>query len=126
MLPGIELHHEALDGRGYPYALHGDQIPMLARIIAVADTFDAVTTNRPYQTAHDPLDALRIINSLVNKRLDPDCVAAMNAVFERGEIRIQRIPKAQAAAASAAAPSAPPPSKPIASDKPSPTDQAPV
>jgi HD-GYP domain-containing protein (c-di-GMP phosphodiesterase class II) len=126
MLPGIELHHEALDGRGYPYALHGDQIPMLARIIAVADTFDAVTTNRPYQTAHDPLDALRIINSLVNKRLDPDCVAAMNAVFERGEIRIQRIPKAQAAAASAAAPTAPPPSKPIASDKPSPTDQAPV
>jgi HD-GYP domain-containing protein (c-di-GMP phosphodiesterase class II) len=126
MLPGIELHHEALDGRGYPYALHGDQIPMLARIIAVADTFDAVTTNRPYQTAHDPLDALRIINSLVNKRLDPDCVAAMNAVFERGEIRIQRIPKAQAAAASAAPPTAPPPSKPIASDKPSPTDEAPV
>ena len=103
MLPGIELHHEALDGRGYPYGLSGDQIPMLARIIAVADTFDAVTTNRPYQTAHDPLDALRIINSLVNKRLDPDCVAALNAVFERGEIRIQRILKTQAAAAGATA-----------------------
>jgi HD-GYP domain-containing protein (c-di-GMP phosphodiesterase class II) len=103
MLPGIELHHEALDGRGYPYGLSGDQIPMLARIIAVADTFDAVTTNRPYQTAHDPLDALRIINSLVNKRLDPNCVAALNAVFERGEIRIQRIPKTQAAAAAAGA-----------------------
>jgi len=109
MLPGIELHHEALDGRGYPYGLSGDQIPMLARIIAVADTFDAVTTNRPYQTAHDPLDALRIINSLVNKRLDPDCVAALNAVFERGEIRIQRILKTQAAAAGAtAAPAAQP------------------
>jgi HD-GYP domain-containing protein (c-di-GMP phosphodiesterase class II) len=109
MLPGIELHHEALDGRGYPYGLSGDQIPMLARIIAVADTFDAVTTNRPYQTAHDPLDALRIINSLVNKRLDPDCVAALNAVFGRGEIRIQRILKTQAAAAGAtAAPAAQP------------------
>src|SRR5690349_1477388 len=109
MLPGIELHHEALDGRGYPYGLSGDQIPMLARIIAVADTFDAVTTNRPYQTAHDPLDALRIINSLVNKRLDPDCVVALNAVFERGEIRIQRILKTQAAAAGAtAAPAAQP------------------
>lgn len=109
MLPGIELHHEALDGRGYPYGLTGDQIPMLARIIAVADTFDAVTTNRPYQTAHDPLDALRIINSLINKRLDPDCVAALNAVFERGEIRIQRILKTQAAAAGAtAAPAAQP------------------
>src|SRR5436309_9754583 len=73
MLPGIELHHESLDGRGYPYGLKDEQIPRLARIIAVADTFDALTTNRPYQQAHDPLDALRIINSLVNKRLDPDC-----------------------------------------------------
>ena len=99
MLPGIELHHEALDGRGYPYGLQGEQIPMLARIIAVADTFDAVTTNRPYQMAHDALDALGIINSLINKRLDPDCVAALNTVFERGEIRVQRVPKAQAAVA---------------------------
>jgi HD-GYP domain-containing protein (c-di-GMP phosphodiesterase class II) len=100
MLPGIELHHEALDGRGYPYALKGDQVPMLARIIAVADTFDAVTTNRPYQTAHDPLDALRIINSLINKRLDPQCVAALNAIFDRGDIRIQRVVQAAAAGAS--------------------------
>lgn len=103
MLPGIELHHEALDGRGYPYGLQGEQIPMLARIIAVADTFDAVTTNRPYQMAHDALDALRIINSLINKRLDPECVAALNTVFERGEIRVQRVPKTQAAAATNAA-----------------------
>jgi HD-GYP domain-containing protein (c-di-GMP phosphodiesterase class II) len=102
MLPGIELHHEALDGRGYPYGLKGDQVPMLARIIAVADTFDAVTTNRPYQTAHDPLDALRIINSLVGKRLDPQCVAALNTVFGRGDIRIQKVMQAAAAEASAA------------------------
>src|SRR5437588_6374533 len=71
MLPGIELHHEALDGRGYPYGLTDDQIPMLARVIAVADTFDAVTTNRPYQVAHDPNEALKIIHSLAGKRLDP-------------------------------------------------------
>jgi len=109
MLPGIELHHEALDGRGYPYGLTDDQIPMLARVIAVADTFDAVTTNRPYQVAHDPNEALKIIHSLAGKRLDPQCVAALTAVFERGEIRIQRVPKAQAAmAASAAAPQAAP------------------
>ncbi|MGA7335179.1 MAG: HD domain-containing phosphohydrolase, partial [Candidatus Sulfotelmatobacter sp.] len=57
MLPGIELHHEALDGRGYPYGLQGDQIPLLARVIAVADTFDALTTNRPYQHAHTPEEA---------------------------------------------------------------------
>ncbi|MGC2450903.1 MAG: HD domain-containing phosphohydrolase [Candidatus Sulfotelmatobacter sp.] len=90
MLPGIELHHEALDGRGYPYGLKGDQIPLLARVIAVADTFDALTTNRPYQQAHTPDQALQIIQNLAGKRLDPACVAALLAVYERGEIRIQR------------------------------------
>jgi HD-GYP domain-containing protein (c-di-GMP phosphodiesterase class II) len=102
MLPGIELHHESLDGRGYPYGLKGDQIPLLARVIAVADTFDAVTTNRPYQMAHDPMEALRIIKSLVDKRLDGQCVTALTAVFERGDIRIQRMAKAPAATAAAA------------------------
>jgi HD-GYP domain-containing protein (c-di-GMP phosphodiesterase class II) len=91
MLPGIELHHEALDGRGYPYGLKGEQIPLLARVIAVADTFDALTTNRPYQTAHTPDDALRIIQDLAGKRLDPVPVAALMAVYGRGEIRIQRV-----------------------------------
>jgi HD-GYP domain-containing protein (c-di-GMP phosphodiesterase class II) len=90
MLPGIELHHEALDGRGYPYGLQGDQIPLLARVIAVADTFDALTTNRPYQTAHTPDQALQIIQNLAGKRLDPDAVKALLAVYARGEIRIQR------------------------------------
>ena len=114
MLPGIELHHEALDGRGYPYGLQGDQIPLLARVIAVADTFDALTTNRPYQKAHTPDQALQIIKNLAGKRLDPACVAALLAVYERGDIKIQRFtikrpvlaPQAQpvAAVAVAAAP----------------------
>ncbi len=90
MLPGIELHHEALDGRGYPYGLKGDQIPLLARVIAVADTFDALTTNRPYQHAYPPEEALKIINDLAGKRLDPEAVKALMAVYGRGEIRIQR------------------------------------
>jgi HD-GYP domain-containing protein (c-di-GMP phosphodiesterase class II) len=90
MLPGIELHHEALDGRGYPYGLQGDQIPLLARVIAVGDTFDALTTNRPYQQAHTPEQALQIIKNLAGKRLDPDAVAALLAVYARGEIKIQR------------------------------------
>ena len=90
MLPGIELHHEALDGRGYPYGLQGDQIPLLARVIAVGDTFDALTTNRPYQQAHTPDQALQIIQNLAGKRLDPVAVAALLAVYARGEIRIQR------------------------------------
>jgi HD-GYP domain-containing protein (c-di-GMP phosphodiesterase class II) len=91
MLPGIELHHEALNGRGYPYGLKSDEIPLLARVIAVADTFDALTTNRPYQQAHDPADALRIIQNLSGQRLDPKAVNALLAVFQRGEIRIQKL-----------------------------------
>ena len=90
MIPGIELHHESLDGRGYPHGLKGDEIPLLPRIIAVADTFDALTTNRPYQQAHEVNDALRIIHSLSGKRLDPVAVFALDAVYHRGEIRIQR------------------------------------
>jgi HD-GYP domain-containing protein (c-di-GMP phosphodiesterase class II) len=90
MIPGIELHHESLDGRGYPHGLKEDEIPLLPRIIAVADTFDALTTNRPYQQAHEVNEALKIIHSLAGKRLDPVPVFALNAVYQRGEIRIQR------------------------------------
>jgi putative nucleotidyltransferase with HDIG domain len=85
MIPGIELHHESLDGRGYPYALQGTQIPMSARIIMVADTFDAMTTNRPYQSAMDPEYVVRIINSLTKTKFDPRVVGALTAAFQRGE-----------------------------------------
>ena len=103
MIPGIELHHESLDGRGYPHGLKGDDIPVLPRIIAVADTFDALTTNRPYQQAHDTDDALRIIRSVSGKRLDPTAVAALEALYKRGEIRPPRaVPMAAAKAAVAA------------------------
>lgn len=104
MLPGIELHHEALDGRGYPYGLQGEQIPLLARVIAVADTFDALTTNRPYQHAHTPEEALKIIQNLAGKRLDPVAVASLMAVYGRGEIRIQRIAIRRPAATAPAEP----------------------
>ena len=117
MLPGIELHHEALDGRGYPYGLKGDQIPLLARVIAVADTFDALTTNRPYQHAYPPEEALKIINDLAGKRLDPETVKALVAVYARGEIRIQRsiaIRRPVASDASANAPPSAPPAPPAA------------
>lgn len=114
MLPGIELHHESLDGRGYPYGLKGDQLPQLPRIIMVADTFDAMTTNRPYQAAMDPEYVVRIINSLANTKFDPRVVAAITSVFERGGLRLHRagiVTEAQTAetAAAAAAPAAAPP-----------------
>src|ERR1039457_934146 len=92
MLPGIELHHEALNGRGYPYGLKGDEIPLLARVIAVADTFDALTTNRRYQKAFDTTETIRIIQNLSGQRLDPKAVVAMLAIFQRGDIRLPKQP----------------------------------
>ena len=132
MLPGIELHHEALDGRGYPYGLKGDQIPLLARVIAVGDTFDALTTNRPYQKAHTPEQALQIIQNLAGKRLDPEAVAALMAVYARGEIKIQRFtiqrpiaPPATTAQASTPAPAAPTAQPPAPMTAPAPVAVAP-
>jgi HD-GYP domain-containing protein (c-di-GMP phosphodiesterase class II) len=88
MLPGIELHHERMDGGGYPYGLAGDQIPMMARIIAVADTLDAITTNRPYQSAMDLDFALERIRSLAVSKFDPDVVNALISAVEGGHLRL--------------------------------------
>lgn len=90
MIPGIELHHESLDGRGYPHGLKGDEIPLTPRIIMVADCFDAMTTNRPYQAAMDPEYVIRIITSLTNTKFDPRIVAALTAIFQRGDLRVRR------------------------------------
>ncbi|HZR28580.1 MAG TPA: HD domain-containing phosphohydrolase [Terriglobales bacterium] len=90
MIPGIEGHHESLDGRGYPHGLKGDQLTLMPRIIMVGDTFDAMTTNRPYQAAMDPEYVIRIINSLATAKFDPRVVAALTAVFERGVLRLHR------------------------------------
>lgn len=88
MIPGIELHHERMDGKGYPYGLSGDQIPIMARIIAVADTFDAITTNRPYQSAMDLDYAVERIRSLVISRFDPKVVGAFESAVHSGKIRL--------------------------------------
>ncbi len=120
MLPGIELHHESLDGRGYPYGLKGEQIPLLARVIAVADTFDALTTNRPYQRAYEPQEALKIIHGLAGKRLDPQAVAALTGLYQRGEIKVRRLVRAQAAPPPPAAPAVPDTSAPASPPPPEP------
>jgi len=88
VLPGIELHHERMDGAGYPYGLHGDQIPMMARIIAVADTLDAITTNRPYQSAMDIEFAINRIRSLAVTKFDAQVVAALEAAVQSGQLRL--------------------------------------
>ncbi len=88
MLPGIELHHEHVDGRGYPYGLAGDQIPLMARIIAVADTLDAMTTNRPYQSAMELEFATEQIRRLGGSKFDPVVVGALDASIESGKLRL--------------------------------------
>lgn len=84
-----ELHHEALDGSGYPYGHKGNNIPIEARIIAVADIFDALTSRRPYKQAWGNDEAFTMLKQLSGPKLDPDCVTAL--IESREEIEsIQR------------------------------------
>lgn len=85
-VPGMYYHHECLDGRGYPIGLKGDQIPLMARIISVADTFDAMTTNRPYQRAMTTEVAVQKIWSFAGTRYDPNVVAALESALKAGKL----------------------------------------
>jgi len=87
MVPAIRSHHEAWNGRGYPDGLKGEQIPLFARIVAVSDTFDAITTNRPYQQAYSLQFAVETITRLTGSRFDAKIVTAFLRAFEAGEIR---------------------------------------
>lgn len=104
MIPAIRWHHECWNGRGYPDGLKGEQIPLFARIVAVADTFDAVTTNRPYQQAYDLNFAVETIKKLTGSRFDAKIVTAFLRAFDAGEIRAgaPRQPRPEAAAVAAA------------------------
>jgi HD-GYP domain-containing protein (c-di-GMP phosphodiesterase class II) len=86
-LPGMYMHHEMINGQGYPQGLQGDQIPMQARVVSVADTFDAMTTERPYQRAMELEAALTRLKSFVGTRYDARVVAAFVAACEAGKIR---------------------------------------
>ena len=83
VVPAIQHHHERLDGTGYPEGLAGDQIPMLARIIAVADTFDAMTTDRLYQKAMDPQFVVSKLHEWKGTRYDPTVVDSMTRIYSR-------------------------------------------
>jgi HD-GYP domain-containing protein (c-di-GMP phosphodiesterase class II) len=86
-LPGMHMHHEMVNGQGYPQGLKGDEIPLMAKIVAVADTFDAMTTDRPYQQAMKFEDAIARIQSFVGTRYDPRVVSAFVEACEEGQIR---------------------------------------
>jgi HD-GYP domain-containing protein (c-di-GMP phosphodiesterase class II) len=86
IIPGIRNHHETWDGTGYPDKMQGEEIPMVARIIGVADTFDAMTTTRPYQKAMTLDYVLAKMRSMSGSRFDPTVVEAFIAAVEAGDI----------------------------------------
>lgn len=71
------FHHESIDGSDYPHGRMGEDIPIEARIVAVADIFDALTSRRPYKTAWSIDDAFTLLRQLAGKKLDEHCVNAM-------------------------------------------------
>lgn len=77
-------HHEQVCGKGYPDGLGGDEIPFNARILAVADTFDAITSDRPYRKGREGGQAMEIIQKVKGSQLDPVAVDAFQSVFDKG------------------------------------------
>ncbi|HEY6931410.1 MAG TPA: HD domain-containing phosphohydrolase [Thermoanaerobaculia bacterium] len=86
VIPGMKYHHEKWGGGGYPEGLKGEQIPLQARIVTVADTFDAMTTTRPYQKAMEIAFVISRIQSLVGSRFEPSVVDAFMRAYEKRRI----------------------------------------
>ena len=76
-------HHERLDGSGYPSRLRGTEIPLGSRLITVADSYDALTTDRPYRTARSHADALAELYRCAGTQFDPQVVKAFSAALTR-------------------------------------------
>jgi HD-GYP domain-containing protein (c-di-GMP phosphodiesterase class II) len=86
MIPIVRWHHENWNGRGYPDGLKAEAIPVMARIVAVADCFDAITTNRPYQKAYEKRHAAEVITKLAGSRFDAKIVTAFLRAYEMGDL----------------------------------------
>lgn len=86
VVPGIRHHHEKWAGGGYPEGLSGTGIPRIARIIAVADTFDAMTTTRPYQKAMPLPYVIERIQNFAGRSFDPEVTGALEKAFRNGDL----------------------------------------
>jgi len=85
-LLGVKYHHERFDGKGYPEGLKGEQIPLVAAIISVADSFDAMTTDRPYRLALDKADAINEIRHLGGQQFCPRVADTFLELCKEGKI----------------------------------------
>jgi len=90
IIPGMRAHHENWDGTGYPRGLKGEEIPLLARVITVADTFDAMTTDRPYQKAFTLEFALNRIRSMTGAKYDLKVVDFFSRACEEGKVTLHK------------------------------------
>ena len=86
IIPGVKYHHEHVDGRGYPNGLKGEDIPFLAKIVSVSDTYDAMTTDRPYRTALTKGAAVQELKRCAGSQFDRKVVAAFMKAYRKGEI----------------------------------------
>jgi len=86
IIPFIRHHHERFDGRGYPDGLEGEDIPLEARILSVADAYEAITSNRPYRRARSAREALEEIRKGAGSQFDPRVVAAFEAACADGDL----------------------------------------
>jgi len=86
LIPYCLYHHERYDGRGYPYALKGEDIPIEGRILSVADTFDAMTSNRPYRKGLNPEIAVAEIEKGKGTQFDPLCADLLIKCYRAGKV----------------------------------------
>jgi len=86
IVPGVKYHHEQINGRGYPKGLKGREIPILAKIVAVADTFDAMTTDRPYRKAMDKQAAIKELRRCAGTQFDKEVVEAFIRAYRKKEL----------------------------------------
>ncbi len=86
VISGVKYHHERYDGCGYPEGLKGEDVPMIAAIIAVADAFDAMTTDRPYRKGLSKDKAILEIQECINKQFNRKPVDALVELFHKGEL----------------------------------------
>ncbi len=91
LIPGVQLHHERWDGNGYPKGLAGKSIPKIARILAVADSYDAMTSNRAYRRALQHSVAINEIKRCAGTQFDPDIIEAFLSTIEKYRKECRRL-----------------------------------
>jgi putative nucleotidyltransferase with HDIG domain len=94
LVPGVLYHHERFDGSGYPFGLEADEIPFMARVIALADAFDAMTSDRPFRAASSHGEAIEILKGGTACNFEPVLLDALLRAHEKGTLKYVRLPSA--------------------------------